>query len=106
MTRLELKQLIREEINKEINITRRKLIESKKRKKLREGLFDIIGKIFSKGKSSSPEESEKVSADDSGVMYNGKKYRPDQIQYADYNDTKTIPRVEGSTLIVANPYWE
>lgn len=98
MTRNEFKKLIREEIRKE-------LAESKRRQKLREGLFDVIGKIFSKGKSSAPEESDAVSADDSGVEFNGKKFKPDQIQYADYSDTKPVPRIEGNTLIVANPYW-
>ena len=98
MNKLQFRQLIREEIRKELK-------ESKRRQNLREGLFDFIGKIFSKGKSSAPEESDNVSADNSGVNFNGKRFKPDQIQYADYNDTKPIPRIEGNMLIVANPYW-
>ena len=38
-------------------------------------------------------------------MFNGQKFSQDQIEYADINDFKEIPRIEGDMLIIANPNW-
>lgn len=40
------------------------------------------------------------------MVFNGQKYFPDQIDYADYNDLGDLPRVEGDKLIVPNPAWQ
>lgn len=40
------------------------------------------------------------------MVFNGQKYFPDQIDYADYNDMGDLPRVEGDKLIVPNPAWQ
>jgi|TARA_R110000868_G_scaffold4165_1_gene25799 hypothetical protein len=39
------------------------------------------------------------------IMFNGKKFYPEQIKFDDVNSTKAIPRVEGEMLIIANPVW-
>ena len=39
------------------------------------------------------------------IMFNGQKFSQDQIEYADINDFKEIPRIEGDMLIIANPNW-
>ena len=38
-------------------------------------------------------------------MFDGERFSQDQIEYADYNDTGRIPRVEDGMLIIANPNW-
>jgi hypothetical protein len=44
-------------------------------------------------------------SEDNYIVFNGKKFYPDQIQYDDYHSTKELPRVEGDRLIIANPAW-
>lgn len=39
------------------------------------------------------------------IMFNGKKFYDEDIEYADNQDLGEIPRVEGSKLIIANPNW-
>ena len=39
------------------------------------------------------------------IKFDGKEYYEDDIEYADYNDTGDIPRVEIGKLIIANPRW-
>ncbi len=39
------------------------------------------------------------------IMFNGQKFYPEQIEYADYQDLGELPRVENGKLIVANPAW-
>jgi len=49
-----------------------------------------------------------VAKDDSQelyVVFNGEKFYPSDIEYADHNDLGEIPRVENGKLIVANPMW-
>jgi len=44
--------------------------------------------------------------DDSNyIMFNGQKFYPSQIEYADYQDLGQLPRVENGMLIIANPAW-
>ncbi len=40
------------------------------------------------------------------VIFQGREFTQDQIEYADYNDLGEIPRIEGDKLIIANPVWE
>lgn len=42
---------------------------------------------------------------DNYVMFNGEKFFPDQIEYADYQDLGDLPRIEDGKLLVANPAW-
>jgi hypothetical protein len=39
------------------------------------------------------------------IMFNGKKFYDEDIEYADNQDLGEIPRVEGGKLIIANPNW-
>lgn len=39
------------------------------------------------------------------IMFQGKKFYQDDIEYDDYHSTKPLPRIEGSKLIIANPIW-
>jgi len=39
------------------------------------------------------------------IMFNGKKFYNEDIEYADNSDLGEIPRVEGGKLIIANPMW-
>jgi hypothetical protein len=39
------------------------------------------------------------------IMFQGKKFYPDQIIYDDYYSTKPLPRIENDKLIVSNPAW-
>jgi len=39
------------------------------------------------------------------IMFQGQKFYPEQIQYADYQDTGDLPRVEDGMLMIANPSW-
>lgn len=39
------------------------------------------------------------------VVFNGQKFYPSDIEYADNYDMGEIPRIEGNKLIVANPMW-
>lgn len=39
------------------------------------------------------------------IMFNGRKFYPDQIEYDDPHSTKAIPRIEDDKLIIANPAW-
>jgi hypothetical protein len=38
-------------------------------------------------------------------MFDGQKFYPNQIEYADYQDLGDLPRVEDGVLIIANPGW-
>jgi len=40
------------------------------------------------------------------VIFQGREFTQDQIEYAEYNDLGEIPRIEGDKLIIANPVWE
>jgi hypothetical protein len=40
------------------------------------------------------------------IVHDGEKFYEDDIEYADFNDTGDIPRVENGKLIIANPRWE
>lgn len=39
------------------------------------------------------------------LVFNGEKFYPEQIEYADYQDLGDLPRVEDGKLIIANPAW-
>lgn len=39
------------------------------------------------------------------IMFNGKKFYDEDIEYADNQDLGEIPRIEGGKLIIANPNW-
>ena len=39
------------------------------------------------------------------IMFNGKKFYDEDIEYADNQDLGEIPRVENGKLIIANPNW-
>jgi hypothetical protein len=39
------------------------------------------------------------------IMFNGQKFYPEQIEYADYQDLGELPRVENGKLLIANPAW-
>lgn len=39
------------------------------------------------------------------VVFNGKKFYPEEIEYDDVYSTKDVPRIENGKLIVANPAW-
>lgn len=43
--------------------------------------------------------------DENYLVFQGQKFFPEQIQYADYQDTGNLPRVEDGMLIIANPAW-
>jgi len=43
--------------------------------------------------------------EDNYIMFQGKKFYQDDIEYDDYHSTKQIPRVENGKLIIANPQW-
>lgn len=43
--------------------------------------------------------------DENYLVFQGQKFFPEQIQYADYQDTGNLPRVEDGMLIIANPTW-
>lgn len=49
---------------------------------------------------------EEHTEDNYYTVFNGQKFYPDQIEYADNYDMGKIPRVEGDKLIIANPRWE
>ena len=64
-----------------------------------EGLFSwLFGKKDDKAPIQAPEE-------ENYIMFQGKKYYNDDIEYASYQDLGQIPRVEGGKLIIANPAW-
>jgi hypothetical protein len=42
---------------------------------------------------------------DNYIMFNGEKFFPDQIEYADYQDLGDLPRIEDGKLLIANPSW-
>lgn len=81
-------------------------------KKINEGLFDrLFGSpsvtdaakdaLRSQGHSQvAKDESEELY-----VVFNGQKFYPSDIEYADNYDMGQIPRIEGNKLIVANPMW-
>ena len=47
-----------------------------------------------------------TNADDHNyVKFDGQKYYEDDIEYAEYNDTGKLPRLEDGKLIIANPAW-
>ena len=39
------------------------------------------------------------------IMFNGQKFKHEQLEYADINDLDIIPRIEDGMLIIANPNW-
>ena len=39
------------------------------------------------------------------LVFNGEKFYPEQIEYADYQDLGDLPRIEDGKLIIANPAW-
>lgn len=39
------------------------------------------------------------------IVFNGEKFYPNDVEYADNYDTGEIPRVEDGKLIIANPMW-
>lgn len=39
------------------------------------------------------------------IVFQGKKFYPEDIEYADYQDLGELPRVENGKLIIANPAW-
>ena len=43
--------------------------------------------------------------DQNYIMFNGQKFYPNQIEYADYQDLGELPRVENGKLLIANPAW-
>lgn len=43
--------------------------------------------------------------EDDYIVFNGERFYPDQIEYADYQDLGDLPRVENGKLIIANPAW-
>ena len=55
-----------------------------------------------RGKETRGEETQK---EDEFIMFNGQKFYPDQIEYADYQDLGELPRLENGKLIIANPAW-
>ena len=44
-------------------------------------------------------------SDENYLVFQGQKFYPEQIQYADYQDTGDLPRVEDGMLIISNPSW-
>jgi hypothetical protein len=63
----------------------------------------LRGKGWShRGKETRDEETQK---EDEFIMFNGQKFYPDQIEYADYQDLGELPRLENGKLIIANPAW-
>ena len=55
-----------------------------------------------RGKEARDEETQEG---DEFIMFNGQKFYPDQIEYADYQDLGELPRLENGKLIIANPAW-
>jgi hypothetical protein len=55
-----------------------------------------------RGKETRDEETQE---EDEFIMFNGQKFYPDQIEYADYQDLGELPRLENGKLIIANPAW-
>lgn len=83
--------------------------ESKKTKlrrnsqKINEGFFSWLF-----GKKTSNAANQGVgskSSDRNYIMFSGRKFYDEDIEYASWGDTGRIPRIEGSTLIIANPMW-
>lgn len=48
---------------------------------------------------------QETQMEDEYIMFNGQKFFPDQIEYADYQDLGELPRIENGKLIIANPAW-
>lgn len=80
--------------------------ESKKTKftnKVNEGFFSwLFGK---KTTNAANQGAGSQSSDRNYIMFNGQKFYDENIEYAGWNDTGRIPRVEGGKLIIANPMW-
>ena len=57
------------------------------------------------GWSHTGRDSENAAEDENYIMLHGKKFYPQHIKYDDVYSTKEVPRIEGDTLIVANPAW-
>ncbi len=84
-----------------------------------EGIFGRFGRFFNKPTAQDAAKDalrsqgySQMGRDDSGdnedsyyTVFNGEKFYPDQIEYADVNDLGKIPRVENGKLIIANPMW-
>lgn len=79
---------------------------------LNEGLFDRLfhkpdvkdaasDALRSKGYSQIAKDDE----DELYIVFNGEKFYPNDVEYADNYDTGEIPRVENGKLIIANPMW-
>jgi hypothetical protein len=92
-----------------------KSYENFKNGKVNEGFWDNIfgkptisqaSKDSVKGKGFSHTGGGNTSSrEDNYIMFDGEKFYPEQIVYADYNDLGNIPRVEAGKLIIANPSW-
>ncbi len=78
--------------------------------KTNEGLFD---RLFGREKVSQAAHdslrgqgySHRGKDEANYIMFDGKKFYDEDIEYADHNDMGKIPRVEGGKLIIANPIW-
>jgi hypothetical protein len=84
-----------------------------------EGFFGNFGRWFnkptakdaakdalrSKGYSEMGRDDESGDENSYYTVFNGEKFYPNQIEYADNNDLGEIPRVENGKLIIANPMW-
>lgn len=44
--------------------------------------------------------------EDEYVIFKGRQFSPDDIEYASYDDLGDLPRIEDGKLIVTNPAWE
>jgi hypothetical protein len=84
-----------------------------------EGFFGRFGRFFNKptaqdaakdalrsqGYSHMGKDNSNDNEDTYYTVFNGQKFYPDQIEFADNQDMGEIPRVEGDKLIIANPMW-
>lgn len=43
--------------------------------------------------------------DENYLVFQGQKFYPEQIEYADYQDLGELPRIQDGKLIIANPGW-
>jgi hypothetical protein len=80
--------------------------ENKKYKGLSELNEGFFSRLFRSKTSNAKKQGLSTKSDErSYIMFNGKKFYDENISYASYGDTGRIPRVEGGTLIIANPRW-
>ena len=71
---------------------------------INEGIMSALAKLFKRDKDT-VKASGNATVSDNSVTFQGKKFTQDQIEYDDYSSTKSVPRVEGGKLIIANPFW-